>query len=590
MPVALLVGRAEQDEVLGPACTRPVHDDGDLERAARAVRSCPFLERGEHHLRGRLPGESRTRARALPRRAPSRRSSASRIASASASGSFGSARSAAAPDASSSEGCDDATTGVPHAIASTIGMPNPSMPRRVDVHGRTAVETRQLLVGHVAQPDDAVGRRTVLLAPALAACEDERRLAPEPAPRLDEREEVLARLEGADAQHVRVDRCRSGRPSGSKPGRARDAPPRPAPRRRPAWRSRRLPCTPSSRTGRRTCAPHSRTCACASTPSAACTTPDDAAARGRGSPSRGRRSAAADTSSPRRSARRTRRRGARRQDDRSGSRPSARHETRAAATAAPRRRCRRARPVSASARAGSWARSRPPRGARLRLRPGHPPSRAGSCRSPYAGATAGDSTAILMRRARRQRLRSGRRASRSSVEPAITSAGTAVGETVNRAPARPVLRRLDTDRAARHARPGSRRTDAVRAGGLRGHDLRLGEERRIGVEHCRERARTTAEQPPCDRRPRPVAVRVEARHRRSGRQRAGQAPERRPELVVARHDDAVRRDRAVEERVARLDGGIVGEETTPARSTGNPPSAPRRHAHLVDAHPGSAHR
>ena len=38
----------------------------------------------------------------------------------------GSARLAASSHASSSDACDEATTGVPHAIASMIGMPNPS--------------------------------------------------------------------------------------------------------------------------------------------------------------------------------------------------------------------------------------------------------------------------------------------------------------------------------------------------------------------------------------------------------------------------------------------------------------------------------
>ena len=55
-----------------------------------------------------------------------RRARACSSAAAIAAGSSGSARNAASPHASSSEGCADATTGVPHAIASTTGMPNPS--------------------------------------------------------------------------------------------------------------------------------------------------------------------------------------------------------------------------------------------------------------------------------------------------------------------------------------------------------------------------------------------------------------------------------------------------------------------------------
>ncbi len=41
-------------------------------------------------------------------------------------GSPGSTRTAASPQASSSDGWVDATTGVPQAMASTIGMPKPS--------------------------------------------------------------------------------------------------------------------------------------------------------------------------------------------------------------------------------------------------------------------------------------------------------------------------------------------------------------------------------------------------------------------------------------------------------------------------------
>ena len=59
-------------------------------------------------------------------RSSSRRASASRIAAANASALSGSARTAASPHASSSDGCDDATTGAPDAIASVIGIPKPS--------------------------------------------------------------------------------------------------------------------------------------------------------------------------------------------------------------------------------------------------------------------------------------------------------------------------------------------------------------------------------------------------------------------------------------------------------------------------------
>src|SRR5207244_4420986 len=56
----------------------------------------------------------------------SRSASARSIAAASSSGRSGSARTAASPAASSRDGCDEATTGTPLAIASTIGMPKPS--------------------------------------------------------------------------------------------------------------------------------------------------------------------------------------------------------------------------------------------------------------------------------------------------------------------------------------------------------------------------------------------------------------------------------------------------------------------------------
>src|SRR5204863_9422967 len=51
-------------------------------------------------------------------RSSSRRSSASRIAAASAAALSGSARTAASPEASSSDGWEEATTGAPDAIAS----------------------------------------------------------------------------------------------------------------------------------------------------------------------------------------------------------------------------------------------------------------------------------------------------------------------------------------------------------------------------------------------------------------------------------------------------------------------------------------
>src|SRR4029079_3973561 len=56
----------------------------------------------------------------------SRRATAPASAADQASGSSGSARRPTSPEASSSDGCDEATTGTALAIASTIGMPKPS--------------------------------------------------------------------------------------------------------------------------------------------------------------------------------------------------------------------------------------------------------------------------------------------------------------------------------------------------------------------------------------------------------------------------------------------------------------------------------
>ena len=67
------------------------------------------------------------RAWSSPRQTSSaRRATAAASAADQASGSSGSARRATSPDASSSDGCDEATTGTALAIASTIGIPKPS--------------------------------------------------------------------------------------------------------------------------------------------------------------------------------------------------------------------------------------------------------------------------------------------------------------------------------------------------------------------------------------------------------------------------------------------------------------------------------
>ena len=74
----------------------------------------------------------------------------------------------------------------------------------VDDRGGAAVETRKLLVGHAPEPDDAGAVELRLLAPADAAGDGERE-APvgDQRVRVDERAEVLARLESRHREQVR---------------------------------------------------------------------------------------------------------------------------------------------------------------------------------------------------------------------------------------------------------------------------------------------------------------------------------------------------------------------------------------------------
>ena len=83
-------------------------------------------ERVQHRLTGRTPRELAQRARVPAGTSSSRRVSASEIPAAIDSGSCGIDADAADPHASSSDGWFETTTGVPHAIASTTGIPNPS--------------------------------------------------------------------------------------------------------------------------------------------------------------------------------------------------------------------------------------------------------------------------------------------------------------------------------------------------------------------------------------------------------------------------------------------------------------------------------
>ncbi len=74
--------------------------------------------------------------------------------------------------------------------------------RRVDGDGGAAVEAGQLLVGDEAEPTHPRVVELRLLAPALAAGDREQDVAAEEPVRLDERLEVLARLERGDAEDV----------------------------------------------------------------------------------------------------------------------------------------------------------------------------------------------------------------------------------------------------------------------------------------------------------------------------------------------------------------------------------------------------
>ena len=77
-------------------------------------------------------------------------------------------------------------------------------PRRVDDRGGAAVERGELVVGDAAEPHDAGPVELGLLAPARPADDDELELGVgEERERLDERAEVLARLERRDRQQVR---------------------------------------------------------------------------------------------------------------------------------------------------------------------------------------------------------------------------------------------------------------------------------------------------------------------------------------------------------------------------------------------------
>ena len=115
----------------------------------------------------------------------------------------------------------------------------PLEPRRVDDGRRAAVEARELVVGDAAEPDHARHVEPRLRAPSGAADDREREVAAEEAERVDERAEVLARLERRHRQQVRqpeVGTSPSAVNTASTPG-MRDA----DPLRRDPEQLRRLP-------------------------------------------------------------------------------------------------------------------------------------------------------------------------------------------------------------------------------------------------------------------------------------------------------------------------------------------------------------
>ena len=133
----------------------------------------------------------------------SRRACASRIAAAIAAGSSGSARTAAVAARFVHRLVrrrDDR-----HAAGHRLRDRHPEAleARRVDGDGRPAVEPCELLVGDEPEPDDVRPAQLGLVAPAGAAGDREQEVAVEQPVGLDERGQVLARLERGDGEHVR---------------------------------------------------------------------------------------------------------------------------------------------------------------------------------------------------------------------------------------------------------------------------------------------------------------------------------------------------------------------------------------------------
>src|SRR2546422_79086 len=83
------------------------------------------------------------------------------------------------------------------------GHPEPFEARREDERLGAAVPAREVLVADEAEPDDALVLEHRLIAPTRAPGDGERVRSAEERVRLDERAEVLARLECRNAEEVR---------------------------------------------------------------------------------------------------------------------------------------------------------------------------------------------------------------------------------------------------------------------------------------------------------------------------------------------------------------------------------------------------
>ena len=322
VPVAELLRRAEEDEVLEAAARaagrrrRPRRDAGRRSPPLRAHRghrrsrrssgaercrltepSRPPSSAREHGRAGARPRRTARRARDRAGRARPAGRRASRIPAAIASTSSGSTRTAASPQASSSEGCarGDDRRAACHRLDDRHA--EPLVERRIHEHRGSTVETRD-------RPRPGRSR--------AAGSGDRRGRAGRPTPRrpASTRPSSSSRSRQASTRRARFLRGSIvPRPRIAGPPRSAASPSGPRPSWSPggAWTMRSGPIPSSSVrsaavargvreddvAGRE---PRSEPCACASRSCAACTTRGDGAARGRGTPSPARRPVVPGTS------------------------------------------------------------------------------------------------------------------------------------------------------------------------------------------------------------------------------------------------------------------------------------------------------